>query len=377
MRPLRAFAGVLALAAAWLWTRIPTIRADYARLTARPAQTASHRPPGPQLVAWLSSATALSVRVPRRVAVATRPAVRAASPPPAPTRTFASVEPVSMPPTMMAAVAKPSPSLPAPPPPGETEAVTAYRALAAGERRQAALAFRQALAAAPDDARAPVWQRQLASIEKRWSLSAYSSVRGGGQTALSVAPVLGGGQSGAQVAYAFDPLSRRPASITGRITAPNDALGDGVQAAVGFGWRISPAISIAGERLVRAGPASRGSWTARVAGGGATAPGEGRWRDASAYGEAGVVGSHQPALYAAVQGRVGVGFEAGSRLTVTLGAGLWSSLQRDHGTASRAELGPVAHLRVGHFDLAADYRVRVAGNSRPGSGPALTLAAYF
>jgi hypothetical protein len=44
-------------------------------------------------------------------------------------------------------------------------------------------------------------------------------------------------------------------------------------------------------------------------------------------------------------------------------------------------MGPHAELRLrlgtANASLSADWRFRVAGNARPGSGPALTLATDF
>jgi hypothetical protein len=60
------------------------------------------------------------------------------------------------------------------------------------------------------------------------------------------------------------------------------------------------------------------------------------------------------------------------------GAGAWAAAQPH---VSRVDIGPHAELRLPlpgtNASLAADWRFRVAGNARPGSGPALTLAADF
>lgn len=89
-----------------------------------------------------------------------------------------------------------------------------------------------------------------------------------------------------------------------------------------------------------------------------------------------MVGVRHTALYAAVQGRLGGAMTVGGA-TVAAGAGLWTSVQHDRNTVSRAEIGPTLRARLGHLEVAADYRLRVAGNAVPGSGPALTIAAYF
>ena len=61
-----------------------------------------------------------------------------------------------------------------------------------------------------------------------------------------------------------------------------------------------------------------------------------------------------------------------------LGAGVWSGGQKG---AARLDLGPRASLRLDtapvRSRLALDWRFRVAGEARPGSGPTLTLSAGF
>ena len=61
-----------------------------------------------------------------------------------------------------------------------------------------------------------------------------------------------------------------------------------------------------------------------------------------------------------------------------LGAGAWSGGQKG---AARLDLGPRASLRLdtaqARSRLALDWRFRVAGDARPGSGPTLTFSAGF
>lgn len=62
-----------------------------------------------------------------------------------------------------------------------------------------------------------------------------------------------------------------------------------------------------------------------------------------------------------------------------IGAGVWAGGQKD---AMRLDTGPRLSVRLDNVGrvplrLAVDWRVRLAGNARPGSGPALTLASSF
>jgi len=61
-----------------------------------------------------------------------------------------------------------------------------------------------------------------------------------------------------------------------------------------------------------------------------------------------------------------------------IGAGIWGAAQRD---AARLDIGPSATLALPvagrDFRFALDWRQRVAGSARPGSGVALTLGSDF
>lgn len=97
-----------------------------------------------------------------------------------------------------------------------------------------------------------------------------------------------------------------------------------------------------------------------------------------AYAQAGVVGLERRDAY--VDGAVRLEREVHRMGSVWIGtgAGLWGGAQPG---AARLDLGPqlVAHLPVarGGVRLGAEWRQRVAGDARPGSGPVLSLGADF
>ena len=71
--------------------------------------------------------------------------------------------------------------------------------------------------------------------------------------------------------------------------------------------------------------------------------------------------------------------EVGPLRDVRLGAGAWAGGQEG---AVRLDVGPRVSLPLdlGHgvsSRIALDWRLRVAGNARPESGPALTIASSF
>lgn len=258
-------------------------------------------------------------------------------------------------------------------------ATDAYTLLASGDRRGAANAFRDALAADGSDARAASWSRELAGLERRWSGWAYVYLRDSGLGGSTAAPILGGGQSAAQLAYGIDPLAARPLSIHARIAAANSEP-DSAQLAAGVSWRAIPALSLAVERLVPVGDSSRAAWNLRVAGGyDRPAPTRRQWHDLSIYGELGIVGLHSRDLYGAGIVRVGERFAVG-RNSLMAGAGAWASVQRADSTVSRLEAGPSFRFHLSSpapLDVIADYRIHVAGNAKPGSGPVLTIVTGF
>lgn len=98
----------------------------------------------------------------------------------------------------------------------------------------------------------------------------------------------------------------------------------------------------------------------------------------AAYGQAGVIERKAAEGYADGAARLTHDIARPGRVRVELGAGAWGGIQP--GTR-RIDLGPTAALAfavAGHgARLSLDWRERVAGNARPGSGPALTLGADF
>lgn len=99
---------------------------------------------------------------------------------------------------------------------------------------------------------------------------------------------------------------------------------------------------------------------------------------AEVYGAAGYVGGTGSTAFVDGQARVDRSLASVRDFDLRAGGGAWGGTQRD---AARLDIGPTASLtfRLGdaRARVAADYRVRVAGDARPASGPALTLSAGF
>ncbi len=249
----------------------------------------------------------------------------------------------------------------------DTLASAAYARLAAGDRRDAVRLFDAALTG--DDPRAATWRRQRDGLTRHWSAATYSILRARSDEAATV-PVLGGGQSGAAIAFTPDPLSRRPLAATLRGSSAHDDGGRSAFVALGLQWRPFARVTLAAERLVAVGPSARGQWALRLAAGDDRHFG---WLHLTSYAEGGIIAA---APYAAVQAHAAVSLDLG-RVRLEPGVGGWASAQHDRATVDRVDLGPGVVARAGPLAVAADYRFRVAGNAAPASGPVLTLSAAF
>jgi hypothetical protein len=96
------------------------------------------------------------------------------------------------------------------------------------------------------------------------------------------------------------------------------------------------------------------------------------------YGQTGVIRRRriEPYIDSAARATRGVMVAGGVRLA--LGGGAWGGAQRD---VARLDLGPSATLALPvagqTIRVALDWRQRVAGDARAGSGPALTIGGDF
>lgn len=102
---------------------------------------------------------------------------------------------------------------------------------------------------------------------------------------------------------------------------------------------------------------------------------------AEAYGQVGYAGGRDPTPFFDAQGVVdrSVSKAIGVKRDVRIGAGVWAGGQEG---AVRLDVGPRLSLPIDvgaglSSRVALDWRLRVAGNARPPSGPALTIASSF
>ena len=202
----------------------------------------------------------------------------------------------------------------------------------------------------------------------RWSGSAWAILRPDGR-ATPFASQLGGSQTGARIAYAID--GARRVAIYARASTAVDARER--EAAVGVDWRPTRLpVHFVAERRIGIDGVRSGTAIGAVGGIGPTRI-AGPVR-VEGYAQGGVIFRDGREGYA--DGSLRLTASADRR--IDLGVGAWGGAQRG---AARLDVGPTLGITLAvarrPFRLSADWRQRVAGDARPGSGPALSLGADF
>ena len=215
----------------------------------------------------------------------------------------------------------------------------------------------------------------------RWSGDGWLLVRrgSGGLAAASGFPAYGASQAGGVIRYALAPTSPHAPQAYLRLSR---AIGGFDESEVAAGLSARPFASVPlrllGEaRVQRSNTATRVRPAASLV---SELPpvrlplgiaGEG-------YAQVGYVGGKQSTPFFDVQAVADRKLASTGPAELRLGAGVWSGGQKG---AARLDLGPRASLRLdtapARSRLALDWRFRVAGDARPGSGPTLTFSAGF
>lgn len=201
---------------------------------------------------------------------------------------------------------------------------------------------------------------------------AYLYVRPGSGRALASGSALGGSQAAARIAVPF--AANGGISAAARLYAP--LAGKGAEAALGLDWRPLAGVPLrfSIERRQRLDAEGRSAWSAYAAGGFYRAPLPHLILDG--YAQAGIVGVHRQDLFVDGALRAEHVMESSSLPPLGLGAGIWGAAQPG---AARLDAGPRLSIRLPFADHSATFavegRFRLAGDARPGSGVAMTLAA--
>lgn len=233
----------------------------------------------------------------------------------------------------------------------------------------------------PDMAGPPaLWQQTPLArrrVPGRWTVTGWAILRpGDGAAPLVGGGQLGGSQAGLRASYAIN--DARTLAVAARLAGGLD--GAGREAALGVDWQPSPRIplKIMAEQRFSLGRGARTAPALGIAGGfgGVALPAAFRL---DGYVQAGVVGLRDRQGYVDGALRMERGlWQAPGGTSLALGLGAWGAAQPG---VSRLDVGPQAVLRlpaggVG-LRLSLDWRQRIAGDARPGSGPALSLGADF
>ncbi|KQM62711.1 hypothetical protein ASE75_13890 [Sphingomonas sp. Leaf17] len=209
--------------------------------------------------------------------------------------------------------------------------------------------------------------------ESRWSGSGWAILRGGGMAPSVIGSRLGGAQAGVRIAYALG--TARRLALAMRLTTPLE--GAGREAAIGIDWRPTrlPVRIVAEHRFALDG--GRGGPMVGLVGGINPTPIAGRLR-LEAYGQAGAIARGGVEAFADGAVRIAHPIAEAGDIRFDLGMGSWGGAQRG---AARLDVGPslgiVVPVARRSLRLTLDWRERVAGDARPGSGPALSIGTDF
>lgn len=209
----------------------------------------------------------------------------------------------------------------------------------------------------------------------RVAASAWAIVRGGGggSAGALLAGQLGASQAGARLTYALG--EGRRVALSARIATP--LSGRGREAAVGLDWQPTrmPLHLLAEQRLPLDG--QRGGPTLMLVGGIDPTPVVAGFR-LEGYGQAGAIERASVEAFGDGAARLTRVVASVGPARLDLGGGAWGAAQRG---VRRLDIGPTVGAAVpvagAALRLTLDWRERLAGNARPGSGPALSIGTDF
>jgi hypothetical protein len=206
-----------------------------------------------------------------------------------------------------------------------------------------------------------------------WRLSSWALIRGSGAPGLAAGGQLAGSQIGFRLTRRLTPDLSLALRVSGPLKAAN-----GKEAAVALDLRPLKQLplTLTIERRVGLDGGGRDAFAAGVFGGFAARLTPSLSLDG--YGQAGAVGVKRRDAYIDGSLRLEREIATGDRVRLGLGAGAWGGAQPG---VARLDLGPqlVAHVPAvsGGIRVGAEWRQRVAGNARPGSGPVLSFGVDF
>ncbi|MGN6375683.1 MAG: hypothetical protein ACTHMG_09020 [Sphingomonas sp.] len=226
----------------------------------------------------------------------------------------------------------------------------------------------------PAAAPPPLMAGRAPRPRSRWSGDVWLLARGGGSagSAFGVGQ-LGGSQAGLRLAYAIGHARR--VALVGRVDTP--LHGTGREAAIGVEWRLrGNALRLVAEERVPLDGGQAAPAAGVIAGLNPTPVAAGFRLEA--YGQAGAIDRGGVQGFADGAARLTHPLPRIGPFVPDLGAGAWGGAQQD---AARLDIGPSLGMafRLGKLParVTLDWRQRIAGHARPGSGVALSLGADF
>ncbi len=229
----------------------------------------------------------------------------------------------------------------------------------------------------------PVPQSRPIRLASRWSADAWLMLREGGKsgfTGTTGRPSYGASQAGAVLRYRLAPGSPiRPVGYLQAATALNGVRDRELAAGLSVRPMSRVPVSVAAELRARDEPGGIRTRPAVIAITEipyVTLPLGTRLET---YAQAGYVGGRGHTAFVDGQIRIDHAVKAVGRAELRAGAGLWGGAQKG---AARLDIGPAASVGFPlnertYARVAVDWRLRVAGDAEPASGPALTLSAGF
>lgn len=210
----------------------------------------------------------------------------------------------------------------------------------------------------------------------RWSASAWAFMRRGEARSLASGGALGGSQIGARFGYRINSDPERPLGLSLRLYSPMSRT-RAAEAALGLEWTPVSGLPVRllAERRQAIGREGRSAFSLLAHGGVSDLKAIGPLR-ISAYAQMGAVGIRSRDMFGDGAAMALLPLDHSGRIKV--GGGAWAAAQPG---VSRVDVGPSLKLHLpveGHgMTLSADWRIRVAGDAGPGSGPAVTLTTGF
>lgn len=220
-----------------------------------------------------------------------------------------------------------------------------------------------------------------ASSRANWSGDAWLLLRNDSRAPLvSGRPAYGRSQAGAVLRYRLESSSSHRPTAYARVTQALVGAGE-TEVAAGFAARVLPRIPVSVSAELRSYDSAAGTEIRPAVLAVTELPPAqlGLGLRGEAYVQAGYVGGRFATAFVDGQARIDKhAMQFGDHADLRI-AGAFSGGAQEG--AERIDLGPGATVsfRLGevHSRLVLDYRFRVAGDAKPGSGPALTLSAGF